>query len=99
VKNCPKDWTHEDLYEHFIDANSATRGDAFVTFESSKIGQRAIQESNGLSHAKLSSGAIAQESDDQPEEPHLVVSDQGNMSRKVITLTLEGTQFTQKVVW
>jgi len=50
VKNCPKDWTHEDLYAHFkqygkvlsakmsIDANFTTRGYAFVTFETSKIG-------------------------------------------------------------
>lgn len=87
MKNCPKDWTHEDLYEHFrqygtvlsakmsIDANFTTRGYAFVTFESSKAGQKAIQESNGLSHARLSSGAIAQESDDHPEEPRLVVSE------------------------
>ena len=54
VKNCPKDWTHEELYEHFkqygnvlsakmsIDANYATRGYAFVTFETAKSGQKAI---------------------------------------------------------
>ena len=65
VKNCPKDWTHEDLYEHFkqygkvlsakmsIDANFTTRGYAFVTYEGAKAGQKAIAESDGLSHSKL----------------------------------------------
>ena len=50
VKNCPKDWTHEDLYDHFkqygnvlsakmsIDGNFKSRGYAFVTFETTKSG-------------------------------------------------------------
>lgn len=69
MKNCPKDWTHGDLYEHFkqygkvlsakmsIDANFTTRGYAFVTFEGAKFGQKAIQQSNGLSHSGLCENA------------------------------------------
>lgn len=87
IKNCPKDWTHEDLYEHFkqygnvlsakmsIDANYTTRGYAFVTYEHAKSGQKAIAEANGLSHAKLSAGAIAQESEQVHEERCIHVSE------------------------
>jgi polyadenylate-binding protein len=73
VKNCPKEWTHEDLYGHFkqygkvlsakmsIDANFTTRGYAFVTFDSAKVGQKAIQQSNGLSHSGLCENADAEQ--------------------------------------
>lgn len=65
VKNCPKEWTHEDLYDNFvkygtvtsakmsIDAEFKTRGYAFVTYENYKSGQKAINEANGLSLSKL----------------------------------------------
>lgn len=69
VKNCPKDWSHADVFDHFkqygevlsakmsIDGNHNSRGYAFVTFETTKSGLKAIAESNGLPHSKLTDGS------------------------------------------
>ena len=56
VKNCPKEWTHEDLYQEFvsfgeihsakisIDANFQSRGYGFVEFKEAESAQKAISE-------------------------------------------------------
>ena len=56
VKNCPKEWTHEDLYQEFvsfgeinsakisIDANFQSRGYGFVEFKDAESAQKAISE-------------------------------------------------------
>lgn len=44
-----------------IDANFATRGYAFVTYETTKAGQKAISEANGLSHRKLDDAGDAEQ--------------------------------------
>ena len=58
VKNCPSSWTHEDLYQHFIefgeirsskvsiDANFNSRGFGFVEFAEVDNARRAIEEMN-----------------------------------------------------
>lgn len=55
VKNCPKEWTHEDLFSHFIefgeinsakisiDANFKSRGFGFVEFKEKKVAVKAIK--------------------------------------------------------
>ena len=61
VKNCPKEWTHEDLYQEFIsfgeiesakisiDANFVSRGYGFIQFREAESAKKAIQEQNGKS--------------------------------------------------
>lgn len=84
VKNCPQDWTHEDLYEHFkqygdvlsakmsIDGNYKSRGYGFVTFDNAKAGQKALEEANDMPHSKLYSADPERNSE---EECKLVVSE------------------------
>lgn len=84
VKNCPRSWTHEDLYDHFqqygsvlsakmsIDNTYKSRGYGFVTYENAKAAQKAIQEANDLPHSNLQSADSDKHSD---EECKLVVSE------------------------
>ena len=58
VKNCPKEWTHEELFKHFesigeinsakvsIDADFKSRGFGFIEFKDAKFAVKAIQEFN-----------------------------------------------------
>lgn len=59
MKNCPSEWTHEDLFTQFskygdiesakvsIDANFNSRGYGFVEFKDANSVKQAIQEMNG----------------------------------------------------
>ena len=80
VKNCPKEWTHEDLYQEFIsfgevtsakisiDANFQSRGYGFVEFRDAESAQKAIAEANGKA-------IEAVESSDSEGKKELVVAE------------------------
>ena len=80
VKNCPREWTHEDLFNEFskhgavssakmsIDGNFTSRGFGFVSFESSKVAQKAIKEANGKSHSKLGDHSDSETAAEQAQE-------------------------------
>ena len=79
VKNCPKDWTHEDLYQEFIsfgeiesakisiDANFVSRGYGFIQFKEAESAQKAIKEQNGKSVCPV-------ESSDPESKKELIVA-------------------------
>lgn len=79
VKNCPKHWTHQDLYEHFsphgtinsakisITAEFTSRGYGFVEYSSVEDAKKAVKEMNGKDIEKAPSAQAASGSSE--EEP------------------------------
>lgn len=79
MKNCPKEWTHEHLFQEFIsfgeinsakisiDANFQSRGYGFIEFKEPEAAQKAIAEANGK--------VVAVESSDEEGKKELAVSE------------------------